>query len=227
MKKFTSILLIFIFLWITTTGGESFAITNYAEFNPSLDIYVKEIELKSQLRNYFVAFDVEIENTSGRTLKIIDVQFEHGKNGGDAYFEVRKDADEIVRKRVHKWEDWGLWTLGGAWALSFLIVPFEWYAQVFKNRRMKDESLIFCQEKFFGTDFYPNEKIQKLVLFPIDKKFYMRFVVKDYYTDKIYTITKEGADESPDLFNPDLPADQIPTKIPQKPQKTNPSYERL
>lgn len=226
MKKLTSIILSFIFFYFPFSL-KAFGIENYSKSNPDLFIYVKEIDLKSQLRNYFVAFDVEIENTSGRILKIVDAQFENGKNGGDAYFEARKDADEIARKRVHKWEDWGVWTLGGAWALSFLIVPFEWYAQVYKNRRMKDESLIFCQEKFFNTDFYPNEIIQKLVLFPIDKKFYMRIVVKDYYTNKLYTITKEGADESPDLFDPSLPADQMPTEIPKKPQRTNPSNERL
>ena len=55
----------------------------------------------------------------------------------------------------------------------------------------------------------------------------MRIVVKDYYTNKLYTITKEGADESPDLFDPSLPADQMPTEIPKKPQRTNPSNERL
>lgn len=192
-KKLISIVLIFIF--VSAIPAQA-ALLNYQNSNPNIKIYAKEVELKSQLKNYYSAYYVSIENQSPKTLKILEGQFEGGKNGGEAYIETRKDADDLLKKRVHKWEDWGMWTFGGAWALAFVIAPFEWYATVFKNRRAKEESLIYCEDNFFKTTFYPNEKMEKLVLFPIEKSFYLRLVMKDVYSGKVYTITKENADEA-------------------------------
>lgn len=172
------------------------ALVDFQGSNPNIKIYAKEIELKSQLKNYYSAYYVSIENKSSKSLRIVEGQFEGGKNGGDAYLEIRKDADKILKDRVNKWEDWGMWTFGGAWALAFIIAPFEWYHTVSKNRKAKKESLDFCQDNFFNTIFYPDEKMEKLILFPIEKTFYLRMALKDVYTERIYTIVKDGADVS-------------------------------
>lgn len=193
MTKIISLVLILVFF---TAMPVQASLLNYQENNPNIKIYAKELELKSQLKNYYSAYYVSIENNSPKALKILDGEFEGGKSGGEAYLESRKDADKLLQKRVHKWEDWGMWTFGGAWALAFIIAPFEWYHAVFKNRRAKEESLIYCQDNFFNTTFYPNEKTEKLVLFPIEKPFYLRLVLKDINSGKIYTITKESADET-------------------------------
>ncbi|MEI8377856.1 MAG: hypothetical protein WCF95_04875 [bacterium] len=193
MTKIISLILIVISLATMPTQA---ALLNYQDRNPDIKIYAKEVELKSQLKNYYSAYYVSIENKSPKALKIIEGEFEGGKNGGDAYMETRKDADKLLKKRVHKWEDWGVWTFGWAWALAFIIAPFEWYHAVFKNRRAKDESLAYCQDNFFNTTFYPDEKMEKLVLFPIEKPFYLRLTLKDIVSKKIYVITKDGADES-------------------------------
>lgn len=193
MTKLISLILILISL---ATMPAQAALLNYQEHNPSVKIYAKEVELKSLLKNYYSAYYVSIENNSPKALKFLDGEFEGGKNGGEAYMETRKDADQLLQKRVHKWENWGVWTFGGAWALAFIVAPFEWYINVFKNRRAKEESLLYCQDNFFQTTFYPDEKIEKLVLFPIEKSFYLRLTLKDINSDRIYTITKESADES-------------------------------
>lgn len=193
MNKIISLILVLIYL---ATMPAQAALLNYQDRNPNIKIYAKEVELQSQLKKYYSAYYVSIENKSSQTLKILDGQFEGGKNGGDAYLETRKDADKILKERVHKWEDWGLWTFGFAWALAYVIAPFEWYHAVFKNRRAKEESLAYCQDNFFNTTFYPDEKMEKLVLFPIEKSFYLRLTLKDIYTNRVYTITKDSADES-------------------------------
>jgi len=191
IKFFICEILIFTFVsFLPVQAG----LLDYQPPTPDIKIIAKEIELKSQFKNSYSAYHVSIENKSPKALKILDGQFEGGINGGDAYLESRKNADDVLEQRVHKWEDWGLWTLGSAWVLAFLIAPFEWYSIVFKNRRMKDESLLYCQDNFFKTTFYPDEKIEKLVLFPIEKPFYLRLTFRDEYSGKIYVITKERAD---------------------------------
>ena len=172
------------------------ALLDYQDSNPNIKIYAKEIELKSFLKDSYSAYYVSVENKSSKAFKILGGQFEGGKNGGDAYLEIRQDADKILKNRVHKWENWGVWTFGWAWALTFIIAPFEWYHAVFKNRRAKEESLEYCQDNFFNTTFYPDEKIEKLVLFSIEKPFYLRLTLQDTSSDKIYTIIKDNADES-------------------------------
>lgn len=193
IKKIISAILIVIFVSVIPAEA---ALLDYQASNPDIKICAKEVELKSRLKNYYSAYYVSIENKSNKTLKIVEGEFEGGKNGGDAYFEIRKNADNLLKERVHKWEDWGVWTFGGAWALAFVIAPFEWYHAVFQNRRAKEESLAYCQDNFFQTTFYPNEKMEKLVLFPIEKSFYLRLTLKDIYTGKVYTVTKDSADES-------------------------------
>lgn len=191
-KKIFSILLVFI---ITSIMPAQAGFLRHQNSDPEIKIYAKEIELKSQLRKYYSAYQVTIENKSPMALKIVEGQFDGGINGEEAYMESRKDADALLKNRVHKWEDWGVWTLGGAWALAFIIAPIEWYSTVFKNRRVKDESLKYCQDNFFNTVFYPNEKIEKLVLFPIEKSFYLRLTLRDTSSGQIYVITKDSADE--------------------------------
>lgn len=193
MTKILSLILILIYFTTMPVQAELF---NYQDSNPNIKIYATEVELKSQLKDYYSAYYVSIENKSPKALKIIEGEFEGGKNGGDAYLEIRKDADKLLKDRVHKWEDLGAWTFGGAWALAFIIAPVEWYKTVFKNRRTKEESLIYCQDIFFNTTFYPDEKMEKLVLFPIEKPFYLRLTLKDIHSNRIYVITKDGADES-------------------------------
>jgi len=193
MTKIISVLLIFIF---TSVMPAQAALLNYQDSNPNIKIYAKELELKSQLKKYYSAYYVSLENESNQALKILDGEFEGGKSGGEAYMETRRDADQLLRNRVHKWEDWGMWTFGLAWALAYIVAPIEWYHAIFKNRRSKEESLIYCQDNFFKTTFYPNEKMEKLVLFPIEKPFYLRLTLKDIHSGGIYTITKESADES-------------------------------
>lgn len=168
----------------------------YLENEPEIKIYAKEIDLKSKLKNRYSAYYVTVENKSDMVLKLVDGQFEGGEEGSDAYVNTRKNADEILKKRVHAWQDWGVWTLGGAWALAFLISPFEWYYNVFTNRRINDESIKYSEIIFFHSAFYPGEKMEKYVLFPIEKPFYMRLVFCDEKTGEIYTITKDGADVS-------------------------------
>ena len=191
MKKLISLLLIIL---ITSTMPAMAFVSYDNDDEPNIYIYAKEIDLKSQLRKHFSAYEVTIENKSGRVLRLVDGSFEGGKNGGDAYFEIRKNADAQLKKRVHAWEDWGLWTLGGAWALAVVISPFEWYYNVFTNRRVKEESLQYSQENFFQSDFYPGEKFEKLVLFPIDKNFYLRLSFQDKRSGEVYTIIKDKAD---------------------------------
>jgi len=170
------------------------AFAGYLEDEPDVKIYAKEIDLKSKLRERYSAYYVTVENKSDMVLKLVDGQFEGGLEGGDAYVNTRRNADERLKKRVHAWEGWGMWTLGGAWALAFVIAPFEWYYNVFTNRRMKDESIKYSEIVFFHSDFYPGEKMEKYVLFPIAKSFYMRLVFRDETTGELYTITKESAD---------------------------------
>jgi hypothetical protein len=193
MKKIISLILSII---LFATMPVYAALTDYQDSNPKIKIYAKEIELKSVLKDNYSAYYVSIENQSSKALKIIEGEFEGGKNGGDAYLEIRKDADKILKNRVHKWEDWGVWTFGWAWALAFVIAPFEWHKVVSQNRKSKLESIEYCQDNFFKTTFYPDEKMEKLVLFPIEKPFYLRLVLQDTLSGNIYTITKENADEA-------------------------------
>lgn len=192
MKKIFAFVLVSIYFF--SVPLQAFA--GYLEEEPEIKIYAEEIQLKSKLRNRYSAYYVTVENKSDMVLKLVDGQFEGGEEGGEAYVNTRKNADELLKKRVHKWENWGLWTLGGAWALAFLISPFEWYYNVFTNRRMKDESIKYSEIIFFHSAFYPNEKMEKYVLFPIMKPFYMRLVFRDESTGEIYTVTKECADKS-------------------------------
>lgn len=190
-KKFFVLALILIFC----SQMPAMAFISYEKDEPNIKIYVKELELKSKLRNRYSAYEVTVENKSDMVLKLVDGNFQGCLTGDDAYLEIRKNADEILKKRVHAWEDWGIWTLGGAWALAFAISPFEWYYNVFTNRRIKDESLKYCETIFFQSDFYPGEKIEKLVLFPIDKTFYLRLTFLNKDTGEIHTFTKDEPDE--------------------------------
>lgn len=192
MKKF--LVFISVFVYFCTMPVQAWA--GYISDEPEIKIYAEEMELKSQLKKRYSAYYVTIENKSDMPLKLVDGQFEGGQDGGDAYVATRKNADELLKKRVHKWEDWGLWTLGGAWALAVVIAPFEWYYNVFTNRRMKDESLKYSEIIFFNSTFYPGEKMDRCILFPIMKPFYLRLVFRDENTGEIYTITKESADKS-------------------------------
>ena len=192
MKKSIVFFLISICFFTMPAG----AIAGYLQNEPEVKIYAKEIELKSKLKERYSAYLVTVENKSDMVLKLVDGQFEGGEEGGEAYVNTRKNADELLKKRVHKWENWGMWTLGGAWALAFAVAPFEWYYNVFTNRRMKDESIKYSEIIFFHSAFYPGEKMEKYVLFPIMKPFYLRLVFKDEETGEIYTVTKETADIS-------------------------------
>ncbi len=186
MKKISAILLILVCFCLMPV--EAFA--GYLENEPEIKISAKGVELKSKLKNRYAAYYVTVENKSDKVLKLIDGQFEGGEEGGEAYVNTRKNADELLKKRVHAWEDWGVWTLGGAWALAVVISPFEWYYNVFTNRRMKDESIKYSEIIFFHSKFYPGEKIEKYVLFPVTKPFYLRLVFRDEQTGRIYTVTK-------------------------------------
>lgn len=186
MRKILSSFLILI--CVITMPAEVLA--GFVTDEPEIKICAKEIELKSKLKNRYSAYYVTVENKSDMVLKLVEGQFEGGESGGDAYVNMRKDADEVLKKRVHAWEDWGVWTLGGAWALAFLISPFEWYHTVFTNRRMNDESVLYSQNLFFKSSFYPGEIMERYVLFPVAKKFYLRLVFRDEKTGQIYTVTK-------------------------------------
>lgn len=190
MKKISAFFLVLIYFFIMP--AEVFA--GYLENEPEIKICAKEIELKSKLKNRYSAYYVTVENKSDTVLKLVDGQFEGGEEGGDAYVNMRKNADEILKKRVHAWESWGVWTLGGAWALAVIISPFEWYYNVFTNRRIKDESIKYSQIIFFHSAFYPGEKMEKYVLFPVDKPFYIRLVFRDEETGEVYTVTKDDTE---------------------------------
>lgn len=191
MQKKISIWVLILFFCFSMPA---MAFLDYQQDEPEIKICAKEIELKSKLKNRYSAYEVTVENKSDMILKLVDGSFEGGLTGDDAYLEIRKNADELLKKRVQAWENWGVWTLGGAWALAVLISPFEWYYNVFTNRRIKEESLKYAQTIFFRSNFYPGEKIEKLALFPIDKNFYLRLTFQDVDTGQIYTVTKENAD---------------------------------
>jgi hypothetical protein len=191
MKK----LLTFFLIVVCFIAMPTVAFAGYLENEPEIKICAKEIELKSKLRNRYSAYYVTVENKSDMVLKLVEGQFEGGEEGGEAYVNTRKNADKILENRVQAWENWGLWTLGGAWALAFLISPFEWYYNVFTNRRMKDESIKYSEIVFFHSAFYPDEKMEKYVLFPVVKSFYIRLVFRDEATGKLYTVTKNDVDE--------------------------------
>lgn len=186
MKKILSLFLILI--CFCSTPAAVFA--GYLDNEPEIKISVKEIELKSKLKDRYSAYYVTVENKSDKVLKLVDGQFEGCEEGSDAYVNMRKDADELLKKRVHAWEDWGVWTLGGAWALAVVISPFEWYYNVFTNRRIQDESIKYSEIIFFHSAFYPGEKMERYVLFPVAKPFYLRLVFRDEQTGRIYTVTK-------------------------------------
>jgi hypothetical protein len=190
MKKFIALALV---LLITSTMP-AMAFISYDSDNPDIEIQAKEVILKSRLRNHYSAYQVTIENKSDKVLKLVDGSFEGSKTGGEAYYDSRINADEKLKDRVHQWQDWGLWTLGGAWVVAFCIAPFEYCFYICTNRKMKTESLTYSYDAFFNSDFYPGEKFEKLVLFPIDKNFYLRLTFRDKETGYLYTITKDKAD---------------------------------
>lgn len=207
MKKILGILLTILIVTTQTTlskendgffikGNISEIKSKYKEIKkPKISIKVEELELESYLKEHYLAYKYTIKNESKENLFILSGNFQNGINGGDAYLKIRENADSHLREAVWKHSSWGWWTLGIAWAYDLLRSPFIWHHHIKQNKEMKIESLAYCKDKFFQSDFDPNDFIEKNILFPIDVDPYVRITFRENKTGYMFTVIKEGFDK--------------------------------
>lgn len=205
MKNILALLLVLIFTTQSAlAASKSFTIKSgvteveskyKAIEKPKISIKVKEVELKSYLKEYYLAYHYCIKNESKDNLYIVSSDFEKGINGGDAYLKVRQNADENLKKHIWQHVELGPVTWGLAWAYDFLRAPFFWFRDINRNKKMKREAIEFSKDKIFASDFDPNDYIEKLVLFPVDSDPYLRITFRQKSTGYLFTMVKQGFDK--------------------------------
>ncbi len=177
MKKFICVLLVFMIMVIPC----------YAFNRDNLYVKVSNIELSSQLKKYYNAYEYKITNISKTKWEIQDINIVNGTNGDIAYkFAVKNEPSALARTWIVAGPV-GLFTLGIGWILGVIATPVVLIVSNNNKKKVRTESVAYTNSLELGVLNY-NETVTLRTLTSLGCVPQLKLIIKNLKTNEIFSV---------------------------------------
>ena len=153
----------------------------------NLDVQINNIELSSQLKKHYNAYEYKITNTSKIKWEIQNVSIVNGTNGDIAYkFAIKNEPSALARTWIIAGPV-GLFTLGIGWILGIAATPIVLIVSNNNKKKVRSESITYTNSLKLGTLNY-NETVTLKTLTSIGCTPQIELIIKNLKTNEIFTV---------------------------------------